>query len=209
MEGAQLHDQTKRELDDNTMTKNNKLKGFETLQNFLHRMKFIPSIQTNDKHPKPELAMISEIYKELKDDEGNINKDDLFNFLLAVLNFYEAFLIKKAKNKMKKERDEKPQNKEQLIITIRSDLVSDLSNKIINQKTYGGLDLNNQYIITLEKAADIHKNFNLLSFNWNMTYSQSKKKEVKPPPVEGTFKPAIDKNSEKLCEQFRSKLVRY
>ena len=73
---------------------------------------------------------------------------------------------------------------------------------------YGGFDKENNYIITFDKEKLINKDFKIFYINYSNTTALSAKKlsQQKHKEPDPTFKPTINPNSEKLCNEFRRKI---
>ena len=184
---------------------------FEDLSNILLNLKIIKNSGSLDENKN-----LNNIFNELKDSEGLINKNDIFNFLLAILNFYEIYLIKRYKKNLKttgqviKETTHTESSKisiDEIKFNVLDLIEKDLENKIVKQRKYGGLDTNNDYIITIPRSKELTKDFNLFTINWNNSNSYSGKKKETPKNKIGSFKPIIDKNSIILSQNHRKKMV--
>ena len=152
--------------------------------------------------------------------------------MLAILNLYEAFLVKihkldfsfkKSQKQVDKSKDankeiknskklkiNKDQQNEEAKIALLNKLNIEISGKIKTYKKYGGLDENNKFLISLSSAKQINKDFNLLSINFS-TYAYINQKEINRESktknkASLSFKPSIDPNSEKLSINFRKKI---
>lgn len=175
-----------------------------------------------------EKKLVNEIYETLKDSDNLIDKEDLYYFLLSVLNLYETFLLKlhkskvieneseksktesKSKNLKESQKKEKERLKEEKKRTKLKLINEEIVSKVRTTKKYGGFDDQNKFIISLQLNELINKEFNLLYINYsnNAFFNQ---KEIN---IEGKsklkcamkFKPEINRNSELLSANFRRKI---
>ncbi len=198
---------------DNKLNFNNSDKiNFEELYFILTYLKMTNQINSSiDNSEKSQNKLVLEMFSELKNSDSSINKEDLFTFLLACLNFYELFIIKKNKKKSLESNMEElaessklPTEEKQKVL--KETINKDLESRVVTVKKYGGLDKHDRYIITLDKCKEIFKEYNILSFNWTSQNIGSKKKEQNQNNVQ-SFKPKIDKKSEQLSQQYRKKMV--
>lgn len=79
----------------------------------------------------------------------------------------------------------------------------DLTSRIVHNKKYGGLDAENNFIITFNHAKLIVKDYNMFSYNYTQSFYN--KKPIKDETL--TFKPTINPKSQKLYTDFRRKIV--
>ena len=179
-----------------------------------------------------EKKLVIEIIENLKDSEDFIDKEDLFKFLLAVLNLYETCLIKinkltsnpiiqkesggkqkvsktdikgKVVTKIEKERIQQLLEKS-LLNNINQDVLS--RTKVI--KKYGGFDENNNFLINIAAGNLINKDFNLLYINYSnnafLNQRETNKESKKKLKLPLQFKPVINPLSDKLIINFRRKI---
>jgi hypothetical protein len=140
-----------------------------------------------------EKKLILNIINELKDENDNIKKNDLYIFIISILNCYKYYQYSKKKGRSKEDIEA---------------LGKELEAKIVRQMKYGGLDGENNYIITYEKERLISKDFKIFYINYSNSSSTSAKKiSLQKHKEENlTFKPTINPNSEKLCNEYRRKI---
>ena len=144
-----------------------------------------------------EKKLVCEIYENLKNSEGYIDKDQLLLFLLSLINLYEYYLLKINKHKFNlpeitcelKEKymnemiKSKSRSQEKFsfnkISKTRAEEKREINNFILEKindeivsrikimKKYGGLDEKGVYYISIPISKNINKDFNLLSINWS------------------------------------------
>jgi len=175
-----------------------------------------------------EKKLVNEIYETLKDSDNLIDKEDLYYFLLAVLNLYETFLLKLNKNKetnnvvektnaeskVKNQKDaqkkEKERLKEERKRAILKEINDDILSKIKTTRKYGGFDDQNKFFISLPVSELINKEFNLLYINYSnnafFNQKQNNKESKTRLKCAMKFKPEINRNSEILSANFRRKI---
>jgi hypothetical protein len=175
-----------------------------------------------------EKKLVNEIYETLKDSDNLIDKEDLYYFLLAVLNLYETFLLKLNKNKetnivveksnaeskVKNQKDSLKKDKERLKEerkrAILTEINQDILSKIKTTRKYGGFDDQNKFIISLPIGELINKEFNLLYINYSnnafFNQKQTNKESKTRLKCAMKFKPEINRNSEVLSANFRRKI---
>ncbi len=168
-----------------------------------------------------EKKLVQDIFENLKNENALVHKDDLFVFLLSVINLYEFYLIKVNKNNFnekeileevlkKKINDEevsiiKKTHKKDINSYILSRVEEKFVSSIVSTRKYVGFDNQNKAIITLQMAQIIHKDFNFLSINnSNANHSLSKKEKILKPNL--PFRPTTNPNSDKLSSNFRRKI---
>lgn len=185
-----------------------------------------------DKTPSSsERKMMSDLYEALKDAEGYINIDHLFIFILAVINLYEYYLyssFKKAQiNSGSSENTEKSPKKEispksekedkekkrkfdrdQVIVNIGNDI----NNKIATKTKYGAFDEHNNFMIPLDKAKVINKEFSIFYINFmnrkaHLTKRVQKKNNSNSFSAQATYKPQINENSNRIYNEYRNKIL--
>ena len=215
--------------------------NFLQFSNLMTNLNFISPLKDSNQKTESiisqkEKKMLSDIHEELKDSEGYLNVDDVFIFLISLLNLYEAYLLKMNKdescfeenknsdldeNHIKGEKSQsnekespeerkkrkKQQNKEKLLNKIRMENAL----KIKVMRKYGGVDEASNYIISLDKLTHINKDFNLLGLNWRnnefIGKIEEKKEKALSQVLIPTFKPKINKNSEEMSTVYRKKLT--
>ena len=146
-----------------------------------------------------EKKLILELFDNLKDSQNFINIDNLFTYLLAILNLYEVYLLKihqlsnheensiinddlisntESKKSVLKEQtsillvqQKKKEKRKQILLNINNEMLE----KIKNPCKYGGMDEDNNFIIPIMSSRVIFKDFNLFYLNWsNLTYINRK-----------------------------------
>lgn len=176
---------------------------------------------------------MNDIYENLKNSEGFVEKNQLLLFLLCLINIYEYYLLKVNKSKfnvaeiageLKKESigpKAKSKSQEKISTTsitpddqkrevnayILNRINKEITSRIKVTKKYGGLDENGELYIPIEMAKSINKDFNLLCVNWsNHNQIHNKHKPSHHHSNSLSFKPAINNNSKKLSINFRQKI---
>jgi hypothetical protein len=183
------------------------------------------SVASESLHRQNEKKLVSDVWEALKDTEGLVNADHLFIFILAVINLYEYYLYlsyKKSPQERRKEETVKEvnnyvsmKNKSKQAQKLNMDKTEvmakinlDINNKIVNQTKYGAFDENNNFLIPLDKAKIINRDFKIFYVNFmNVKALNKNKKEKKDTTTTITFKPQINENSNKLSEEFRKKIL--
>lgn len=175
-----------------------------------------------------EKKLVSEITENLINSDNLIDKEDLYYFLLAILNLYETCLIKVhklnkvsdvnkelASKKIKgdvKTKVPTKEEKEKLMQELNISLLKKLNDDIISRtkviKKYGGLDENNNFLISLTAACQINKDFNLLYINYSNNAFLNQRENHKESKTKKTlqFKPVINPMSDKLSINFRRRI---
>ena len=212
--------QTNQEMQDNLLSSssnnnnadNNSSRkmNLEDLFNILRGLNILSKLSTSIEENKH----VNDFYNEFKDPQGFLNKNDIFNFLLAILNFYEIYLLKRFKKNLKTKGIEDKHliqstktMKEELLSNISESLEKDLENRILQHKNFGGLDSNNEYLILISKTKELQKEFNLFSIQWTSMNTYTKKKKSTAVKDHERVQPKIDKKSIKLSENHRKKMV--
>jgi hypothetical protein len=141
-----------------------------------------------------EKKLILDIINEIKREDNSILKDNLFLFILSILNCYKYYQYSKKKGK----------NKEDL-----ENIGKELVSKIQSHSKYGGLDKEGNFIIPFDKEKLINKDFKIFYINYSNTTAFTAKKinQQKFKEPDPTFKPTINPNSEKLCSDYRRKII--
>ena len=157
---------------------------------------------------KEEKQLINTIYESLKDENDLIEPENLLKFLKCILglNYYDLY------REFKKNHDEneinsiineqKPKNdKIDFIINKQNEENEskiDKENKRNNK--YISFDKDNNLIIPISKSKAIKKDFHIFSINY-ISKKNKKKKEKEKEEEKYSFKPNINKKSQKLYEE--------
>ena len=214
--------------------------NFNQLNQVLKNLNFLAqTISNNEDSQNPNLSessiaqtekkLILELFENLKDNQNFINIDNLFTFLLAILNLYEAYLLKihqlgnpeensianddqisntDSKKSILKDQNikilaqqKKKEDRKQILLNLNIEMMD----KIKNPSKYGGMDEENNFIIPIMSGRIIFKDFNLFYLNWSsLTYINRIKKKIVP--TELTFKPQINQRSIKMSNAYRQKM---
>ena len=165
-----------------------------------------------------------EAFEILKDQVGLISKENLFVFLVCVINLYEYYLLKT--NNIKTTIDTNPKHlkpkdkhqdlnssflsKKEVKENLLKDVDQEITKKIKTNKKYIGYDDNGNLCINLQMANLIHKHFGLLSINYfskeNQTNNENQIKSNITVNPNNTYKPNTNPNSNKLSTNFRKKI---
>lgn len=181
-----------------------------------------------------ERRLMVELYENLKDNDGLVDFDHLFIFCLSILNLLEYFVVKSYKGegnqgevqqmahnssqKTLKSSNSNPRlmKKTNSVLTLNDESMEnlihklnlELNSRILVQKKYGGIDEENNFIITFNHAKLIFKDFNLFAFNYNSAiYKNKQNKTPKVVIPENNFKPKINPKSAKLGNNYRQKVI--
>ena len=159
-----------------------------------------------------EKQLINEIMNSLKNEQNEVNKEDIKNFLICILGIqkYDFYRRYKAQFELelKQINPQKKIQKEDL-----PELVIKKQNEEILSKVDRNNEKNNKYAyktndgkiyISLEKGHSIKKDFSMLALNYRNSKKPSKdvNKLLKNKKV-FNFKPAINENSEKLYQKYK------
>jgi hypothetical protein len=212
---------------------NNQLNRLNLIQvnEVLFKLGFTQNVDNKDTagseslHRQNEKKLVGEVFEALKDSEAFVNVDHLFIFILAIINLYEYYLYSSYKKSPQERRKEEPvkeannyvnmKNKSKQLQKVKLDKLeviakinSDINNKIVNQTKYGAFDESNNFLIPLDNAKVINRDFKIFCVNFmNVKTSNKNKKDKKDSTTTITFKPQINENSNKLSEEFRKKIL--
>ena len=168
-----------------------------------------------------EKKLVQEIWENLKDNEGLVDKNNLYLFLLSVVNLYDYHLIKKNKKNFNEKiilsellkseiKDEElssmiKSRKKEINQYILAKVNEEILSKIKTSKKYVGFDENNSLYISNKMSDNIHKDFNFLSIN-NSNANHVFSNKDKNQKTIMTFRPTTNPNSDKLSSNFRRKI---
>lgn len=159
------------------------------------------------------------------DNSDKIKSNDLFLYIVSILNLYDYFIYSSYKKKIKTEKNienklRKKQKTEKSLETIKEkeDLLNKIKQEIKNRiskqfSKYSGGDEDNNLILLDEHAILLNKDFHIFSLNFSTKHNiKSNLKEIKQEleiefKKNNPFKPIIDKNSKKLYSDFRRKII--
>ena len=163
-----------------------------------------------------EKKLMNEIINSLKNEQNEINKEDVKHFLICVLGNqkYEFYHIYKSQHESEL-KDLFPQKKfkkedlpELMILKQNEEILSkvDKNNEKNNKYTYRTND--GKIYISLEKGHSIKKDFSMLALNYRNSKKTSKdiNKSLKD-KKEYNFRPTINENSEKLYQKYKDKVI--
>ena len=161
----------------------------------------------------------------LIENKEKIKSNDLFLYIVSILNLFDYFIYSSYKKKLKTEKNIenkliKTQKTEKSLETIKEkeDLLNnkkqEIKNKISKQfSKYSACDEDNNLILSDEHAILLNKDFHIFSLNFLSKHNiKSNLKEIKQEleiefKKKNTFKPNIDNNSKKLYSDFRRKII--
>ena len=168
-----------------------------------------------------EKKLVQEIWENLKDADSLVSKDNLYIFLLCVINLYDFYLTKKSRNQYKDieilealmnrkiqveelEIEKKCMKKEinqYILVRVNEEILS----KIKIKRRYVGFDEKYNLLISSKMSESIHKAFNFLSIN-NSNANHAFFKKENSHKLVFTFRPTTNPNSDKLSSNFRRKI---
>ena len=229
---------TKENSDNNNIEKPIKKISFLQFCCLMTKLKFVSlskDVNDNQKNKievvayQNEKKLLTDIHDELKDPHGFMNVDDVFYFVLSILNFYETYIIeqykidgklidleeeennnsqadiKEAKEKKVAEKENPEEAKRKLKQEEKEKhlriIQADILKKIKATKKYGGLDENSYYIISLDKSILIHKENSLLCVNWNTNDFKEKVNEKKEKVISQVHVPSFKPKISKKSEE--------
>ena len=163
-----------------------------------------------------EKQLINEIINCLKNEQNELNKEDIKNFLICILgiqkyDFYRRYKtqfeteLKQVNPQKKVQKDELP---ELIIKKQNAEILSkvDRNNEKNNKYAYRTND--GKIYISLEKGHSIKKDFSMLALNYRNSKKPSKDVNILSKNKKVfNFKPAINENSEKLYQKYKDKVV--
>ena len=160
--------------------------------------------------------------------DATIYTNDLFLYLIGILNLYDYFLYSSYKKTnpityKKKDLQEQSKIKNQKIpktleeISLKSQIICEIKQEIKNkaekQLRYTSFDGQNKLIITEENACNLKKDFHMYYLNFMLRHNmKSNSMQILKAGLESefkqnaTFKPKIDENSRKLYSEYKRKL---
>ena len=179
-------------------------------------LKFLQNKETNENlnsqdEKSKESKLITELWSILKSDEDNIAPEDLFLFLLCVLNLYEFYLISKSHSKTTNLDDHTKEtfnfNLDRVVSVEK--INAEINNRICSPKKYGGKDVEKNFVVNFNHAKAINRDFNIFYVNRsNQLLNENKqKKALSLTNTQQNFKPSIDLKSEKLSNEYRKKII--
>ena len=216
---------------------NNQENNLEELNNYLyHKLLYNLGMVTSPPENKPkkeeqdnkeneliaesslkleEVKLVNDSFNLLKLNENNAKVIDIKNFLICILDFtnYNLYLMFKASHEQDL-KDIFPQDKykkddipELIFNKQNEELISqvDKANKLNNR--YFSVSLNNKLIFTLDKSANIKKDFSLFSLNYrNQKKKNNDDKLLNYIKQQCPFKPEINEKSNKIYQKYKDKV---
>ena len=181
-----------------------------------HEEKINPEINIENPIKQEEKKLISESINCLKNDQNELSKEDIKNFLICVLGNQKYEFYRRYKNQHENElKDIFPPAK------CKKEDIPDLIIKKQNEEILTKVDKNNEknskyayktndgkLYFSLEKGHAIKKDFSMFALNYRNNKKPSKdvNKLLKDKKVYN-FKPAINENSEKLYQKYKDKVA--
>jgi hypothetical protein len=157
--------------------------------------------KTTHHHMKEETTKLSDLFNALKNQENMVSVDVLFIFFISVLNLYEYFLFSSYKKTTETSKENENEEKSEVLNRISAEIES----KIHINTRYGAFDENGKFLVTLQKAKNINKDFRIFYINYmNRATFKKKKKSVEP---ELSYRPEINQHSNRLYSGYRNKVI--
>ena len=172
-----------------------------------------PEISIENPLKQDETKLIKEIVNSLKNEQGEISKENIKNFLLCVLGLQKyEFYIRYKKEHESELKDLFPQNKfkkedvpELIIKKQNEEIISKVDKNSEKNNKYAYRTNDGKIYISLEKGHSIKKDFSMLALNYRNSKKQSK--DINKYRKQFNFKPTINENSEKLYQKYKDKVV--
>ncbi len=176
---------------------------------------------------------IDNILKGQNPIENNIqiNSNDLFLYIIGVLNLFDYFIYSsykksynendikdfnnnnKSNNNYNKKKAPKTKGDLEIKKKIIEDIKIEIKKKVNNANKYSSYDFENNLILTDENANNLKKDFKDFYINFMAKYHEQDHKPLIREKIEkdfqekNTFKPKIDKNSKKLFNEYRRRII--
>ena len=160
-----------------------------------------------------EKQLINEIINSLKNEQNELNKEDIKNFLICILGIQKYDFYHKYKTQFESElKQTNPQKKiqkedlpELIIKKQNAEILSQVDRNNEKNNKYAYRTNDGKIYISLEKGHSIKKDFSMLALNYRNSKKPSKdvNKLLKNKKV-FNFKPSINENSEKLYQKYIS-----
>ena len=161
-----------------------------------------------------EKQLINEIMNSLKNEQNELNKEDIKNFLICILGIQKYDFYRRYKAQFETElKQTNPQKKiqkedlpELIIKKQNAEILSQVDRNNEKNNKYAYRTNDGKIYISLEKGHSIKKDFSMLALNYRNSKKPSKdvNKLLKNKKV-FNFKPAINENSEKLYQKYKDK----
>jgi len=183
------------------------------------------NLQLQEKHLLN--LFVENVYPQT-DPESRLRSNDLFLYLVGILNLYDYFVYSsykktnpltnknkdlqtqsKIKNRKLPKTEEETSLKSQIICAIKNEI----KHKALKKLRYSSLDSENKMLITEENANNLKKDFHMFYLNFMLNHDmKSNSFQILKAGVESvfkqnaTFKPKIDENSRKLYSEYKRKV---
>ena len=196
-------------------------KDFEELISNYQEKTEILSNFNKSKLINEERKLLLEAFDILKNKEGLVNKENLFIFIVCVINLYDYYLIKVNNDRKVVEPSPKVNNncKDKIVVNnlasktkkefkenLLKEVDLELTKRIKTNKRFVGYDDDNNQIINLQMSHLIRKHFNPLSINYFSKENFSEDNKFTSIQSNNTFKPSTNAASDKLSSNFRRKI---
>ena len=174
----------------------------------------IDSIESPIESPiqQEEIKLINLCITNLKNEQNQINKEDIKNFLICIVGLQKYFFYYTYKSKQEKENEEE--------LKCKKEDIPDYTIKKINEEILTKIDKNseknNKYVyrsndgkiyIPLDKGNLIKKDFNIFALNYRNSKKPAKDiNTLKQEKKQFDFKPVINNYSIKLYEKYQDKI---
>ena len=165
---------------------------------------------------KDEKKLIEESINCLKNDQNEINKEDIKNFLICVLGNQKYEFYRRYKTQHEPElKDMFPQPKfkkedipELMIKKQNEEILSKINKNSEKNSKYAYRADDGKVYFSLEKGRLIKKDFDMFALNYRNSKKPSKDvNKLLKNKKEYNFKPSINENSEKLYQKYKDKKV--
>ena len=180
--------------------------------------KVLEKNENNKENPlqQEEKKLMNEIFNCLKDNQNEINKEDLKNFLICIIGIQKYYFYQRFKTQHKSELQNLfPVNK------FKKEDLPELMIRKQNEEIISKVDKNNEknckyayktndgaIYISLEKGHAIKKDFSILALNYRNYKKDSKENDkLLKDRKEFNFRPTINENSEKLYQKYKDKVI--
>ena len=157
-----------------------------------------------------EKQLLNELIKSIKNNQNEINKDDIKNFIICILGIQKYVFYQRFKSQHEPELKELfPINKykkedipELMILKENKDILSKVDKNSEKNNKYSYHSNDGKIYISLEKGHSIKKDFSIFALNYRNSKKPSKEAEKEKHKKQFNFKPTINENSEKLYQKY-------
>ena len=158
-----------------------------------------------------EKKLLNELIKTLKNNQNEINKEDIKNFIICILGIQKYVFYQRYKGQHETELKELfPVNKhkkedipELIILKENQEILSKVDKNSQNNNKYSYHANDGKIYISLEKGHSIKKDFSIFALNYRNSKKASKdENKLEQYKKKFNFKPTINENSEKLYQKY-------